>query len=135
MSKRTIYLICIPFLVALVAGGGWWANRAGLLSQWLAPVAQTASSVSAGVEAQPGQPGQSGQSGRHGRPGQIGTITGTMTMTMPFGGGDNGFPRRPTAWLRPMAWADRAAHLRMDSGRRVWALLALRLPLCQALRL
>ena len=84
MSKRTIYLICIPFLaIALVVGGGWWANRAGLLGQWLAPVAQTASSVSAGVEAQPGQPGRAGQTG---------AITGTMTMTMPLGGGANGFP-------------------------------------------
>ena len=61
MTKRTIYFIFIPlFALALVAGGGWWANQEGLLSQWLAPVAQTASSVSTGVQAQPGQGGQTG---------------------------------------------------------------------------
>ena len=94
MKKRTIYFIVIPMVaVALVIGGGWWANRAGLLSQWLAPAAQTASSVSVGVEA---------QSGQHGRRGQTGVITGTVTMTMPFGGGDaNGFPPPPDGMAPP----------------------------------
>ena len=97
MKKRTIYFIAIPVVaVALVVGGGWWANRAGLVGQWLAPAAQTASSVSAGVAAQPGQ------SGQHGRPGQTGTITGTMTMTMPFGGGGaHGFPPPPDGMAPP----------------------------------
>ncbi len=94
MTKRTVYFIATPLLaLALVVGSGWWANQAGLLSQWLAPAAQTASSVSAGVEAQSGQPG---------RPGQTGTITGTMTMTMPFsGGGANGFPPPPDGGAPP----------------------------------
>ena len=94
MKKQTIYFIAIPLLaVALVIGGGWWANRAGLLGQSLAPVAQTASSVSAGVAAQPGQSG---------RPGQTGMITGTMTMTMPVGGGSaNGFPPPPDGMGAP----------------------------------
>ena len=97
MKKRTIYFIAIPMIaVALVIGGGWWANRAGLVGQWLAPTAQTASSVAAGVEAQPGRSGQPG------RPGQTGVITGTMPMTMPFGAGDaNGFPPPPDGMAPP----------------------------------
>ena len=123
MKKRTIYLIGIPLLaLALLIGGGWWANQAGLLGRWLAPAAQTASSVSAGVEAQPGQPGRAGQTG---------TITGTMTMTMPFGGGGaNGFPPPPDGmgpWRTlPMA----PSH---GFPPPAWALLSPRLSLSQVL--
>ncbi len=84
MKKRTNYLIAIPLLaLALVLGGGWWANQAGLLGQRLAPAAQAATSVAAGVAAQPGQ---------------TGTLTGTLTMTMSRDGdGANGFPPTPAA--------------------------------------
>ena len=49
-TLRTISILLVTLL--LLAGGGWWINQAGLLGQWLAPTAQTASSMAAGVQAQ-----------------------------------------------------------------------------------
>jgi len=94
-ARHTLRTIAIILVAALVlVGGGWWANQAGLLSRWLAPAAQTASSVAAGVQAQTGQTDQTGQTG--GSTDSSGVqATGVQTSTVPSGRGQfppNGQP-------------------------------------------